>query len=158
MIEELDILYFLHIPKTGGSSLQSVLEKHFLPEQICPGQVQPEFEKIADNDLLKYRLFAGHFWGVLEKLPVKPVVITWLRKPVPRAVSMYKHILRDPGHVLHEPARNDTDFSELMSTPAFQNSQVRHLARNNSEYHETLADDQCLPLALKVMTLMPPSP
>lgn len=152
MMEKPEALYFFHIPKTGGTTLQLILKKRYPQEQICPAQVQPEFERIADDELLKYRLFAGHYWGLLQRLPVNPIVITWLRKPVPRAVSMYKHILRDScRHELHEPAKLDTDFIELTKHPALKNSQVRHLARNHHEYHDSMNDEQCLRLAMQVL-------
>src|SRR5438093_6628811 len=31
-----EVLCFLHIPKTGGTSLNAVLEEWFRPDEICP--------------------------------------------------------------------------------------------------------------------------
>ncbi len=147
MTKQTDLLYFFHIPKTGGTTLQSILEKHYPNNLICPAQIQPEFEVIPDKDLLRYQLFAGHYWGLVKRLPTIPKTITWLRRPMPRAISMYKHILRDPRHALHNKAMQDTDLKQLIRQPALRNSQVRHLARNHVKYQESMTDEQCLPFA-----------
>lgn len=144
-------VFFIHIPKTGGTTLQAVLENGYPSRLVCPAQIQPEFELIPEEKLAQYRLFAGHYWGLLEKLPEKPIVIAWLRKPLPRAVSMYKHILRDPGHGLHKRAKYDEDFNKLVQFPALRNAQVRHLARNHQEYSAKMADEECLDLAQRII-------
>lgn len=143
-------LYFFHVPKTGGTTLQYLLERRFAPEEVCPAQDESQLAELADDHLAGYRLFAGHYWSLPRRLPGPLRMMTWLRNPLDRAVSMYKHILRDTGHPLHGAAHNPAGFESMLGHPALRNSQVRHLARVHEAYRRGLTDEQCLPLATAV--------
>ena len=65
---------------------------------------------------------------------------------------MYKHILRDPGHHLHELAISGHGFEKLGIYPAIRNSQTRHLARNHEEYDsEKISDEDCYGMAIDML-------
>ena len=53
-------LVFMHIPKTGGTSLHEVLVAQFKPGEICPERFN-HLREWASSDLAKFRLFSGHF-------------------------------------------------------------------------------------------------
>lgn len=88
-----EILYFLHIPKTGGTSLLKWLSLHYAPDRICP---HLELEPIRDDleqDPRRYDFYAGHHGlELLTLLPKKPCLITWLRDPTPRLLSSYNYL------------------------------------------------------------------
>jgi len=140
-------LYFFHIPKTGGTSVLSILEKHYSRSEICPAQLEPEFEKIPTTQLGKYKFFAGHFWS-LKNRNIEPVnMFTILRNPYHRAISMYYHILRDRNHASHLAAQSG-EFDKVLHHPAMTNSQIRHLARCSRDYSgERMSDQECYALA-----------
>jgi len=92
--------YYLHIPKSAGSTFCfSVLPKIFDWTETCPAHDYPELLPIPSAELVKFRLFRGHFYYFFERLlPVKPAYFTFLRDPVERTLSLYDHIYRDPQH------------------------------------------------------------
>jgi hypothetical protein len=90
-----DIVYFLHIPKTAGTSFGAIVEQRFMPSDICPFSFVEELNKMRLEDLSQYRLFKGHFGHILvDYLPRPPVIITMLRDPIKRAISDYQQYLR----------------------------------------------------------------
>ncbi|WP_041355175.1 sulfotransferase family 2 domain-containing protein [Nitrosococcus halophilus] len=82
-----EVVYFLHIPKTAGTSFQYYLAQYFPGGKICPAQVQAELLQIPAHELQEYRLFAGHFWGLQQLLDQRLALITMLREPLARAIS-----------------------------------------------------------------------
>lgn len=131
--------------------MQYLLEQHFQEHEICPAQNEPDFAKLPQQGLLDYRLFAGHFWGLPRRVQQPVRTMTWLREPLPRAVSMYMHIRRNPRHRLHEAAISAGGFERILYSPALKNSQVRHLSRLHREHRPDLTDEDCLLLAQEVI-------
>lgn len=91
---------FLHIPRTAGTTLNRLLERHFPPESVLSLYSREDFARHAAIDpdhLARLRLIEGHvllddyerftFYGA----PVR--AFTFLREPVARVVSEY-HFLR----------------------------------------------------------------
>jgi hypothetical protein len=97
-----EAFYFLHIPKTAGTTFCfSILPHFFEPSAICPAHDYPELLPML-SDLGKYRLFRGHFYHYFAHLlPARPIFMTFLRDPVERVLSHYDHICRDPTHYHH---------------------------------------------------------
>jgi hypothetical protein len=96
-------LYFLHIPKTGGTTLRySVLAQNFDKRAICPAYSYSQLLRLQLKEILTYRLFSGHFYYSLYRLlPKKPVYVTFLRDPVERVLSLYDYVRRDSAHYQH---------------------------------------------------------
>src|SRR5262245_32358487 len=157
--------YFLHIPKTAGTSLISLLDDHFRPSEICPAQLFPEFFQIPKERLREYRLFRGHLWfGLHEYIDRTVKYITLLRHPVDRTISYYHHVCGDSESYRHSRAVsekwtlsdfvNDSetnwdiintqtlflsanyDFEELAKDPVgYGRARVKVILRNTSEDH-----------------------
>ena len=90
-----DNVCFIHIPKTGGTTLTSILESKFDYQQICPAAYWEDFQHIAPETLDSYRLFRGHFpYTIVEQIPGHTVCLTMLRDPVERVISAY-HFMKD---------------------------------------------------------------
>jgi SAM-dependent methyltransferase len=126
-------LYFLHIPKTAGTSFIAILEEHFSDSEICPAQLWHDLLAIPYSRLEGYRLFRGHFYAYLEDyLPQKPVLLTMLRDPLERSLSHFDHIRNEPGHYLYHKAQSHGNITEALQDPDMRamiaNFQTRSLA------------------------------
>lgn len=96
-------LYFLHIPKTAGTSLVSYLDRQFAPEEICDAQLLPPLFALSHEALQACRFFKGHLWYGLPGYVGQPMrYITMLRDPVERTISWYAHVKRDANAHRHE--------------------------------------------------------
>lgn len=96
-------IYFLHVPKTGGGTVLSVLRKHYSDrEYYRPLDREGPF-RLTAAQLSEFRLFTGHQLYGFEQLLPKPVTtITIFREPRQRILSLYNHIWRSPRHHLHK--------------------------------------------------------
>jgi hypothetical protein len=101
-------LVFLHIPKTAGQSLHFVALRNYAQREkihlnILDNPLEVEMERIPLEARSRARLLWGHMpYGVHEHMPRHCDYITVLREPIDRIISVYKHILRTPSHVLHD--------------------------------------------------------
>lgn len=99
---------FLHIPKTAGTTLLSILDRQYAPEAIYSfdGDAHASvarFKALDSAGRAKIRLLRGHMaYGLHEYLPDPALYFTVLRDPVARVISYYNYILRTPPHYLYE--------------------------------------------------------
>ena len=97
-----DLIWFVHIPKTGGTSVWQALCAAVSPEKIAP-YTDEDIKRLASTsdsiDVKPYRLLRSHYDISLEPLLNKQTQkITVLRHPVARIVSLYGHHLRLHGY------------------------------------------------------------
>ncbi len=145
VLDQQDIYYFLHIPKTAGTSLSSwLLETNKF--RICPDYLLSDLLNRDFNELKNYNLFRGHFYQYLPCYLEKPLkTFTFLRNPYDRAISHYNHILRAPNHYFHHLAKEQGSFLKFLQDPRTQpmikNFQVRSLSNllTKSELLESYA-------------------
>lgn len=80
------MLFQLHIPKTGGTSLFSAVSAAVYPGRWHVAMSEQELRDRTTG----YAFLGGHFtWDVLALFPERPRVLTVLRDPVERALSAY---------------------------------------------------------------------
>jgi hypothetical protein len=91
-------LYFLHVPKTAGSSFRAILSSIYPEHMVLQAQHWDQFFTFSPEQMRRYRLFMGHFQHFfLDYIaPVRPEVVTFLRDPASRVISRYKHMQRLP--------------------------------------------------------------
>jgi hypothetical protein len=129
-----ETLCFIHIPKTGGLTMRSILDRHFAFAEICPADSWPMLRGLSKEQLSRYRLVRGHFaFNIDARLLSKPVYMTLLRDPIERTLSQYDYVRRDPSNGrLHEIVRDKTleDYldDEFLREETIRDIQTRFVA------------------------------
>lgn len=125
------MLIFVHIPKTAGTTLRTILSTRCRPRRSFTFYERGRHrERLAllQNQLSSGRvpgLVTGHVgYGLHGELPASCRYVTMLREPVARVVSMYHHIRRHPNHHYFR------DVSS-MSLPEYVRSGVDESARDS---------------------------
>lgn len=150
-----DFLYiFLHIPKTGGSTIKYHIKKNFKEEEIfevdnlkSPEDSWEEHRKkirkylvnLNEEKKKKLRVVIGHncFYGIHKSFNKESRYILFLRNPVSKIISMYNFILgrlKDPDtpprikdeYLRHELSNFFCFFSE---SPDMQNETTKTLMK-----------------------------
>tara|TARA_B100000315_G_scaffold252780_2_gene290270 strand:+ start:2287 stop:3099 length:813 start_codon:yes stop_codon:yes gene_type:complete len=160
--------YFLHIPKTAGTSLRSIIEEQFPKDHIAPFSYMHELANVVQrdkNELLTYSLFAGHLGHTLiSLLPESPRVITMIREPVSRTISRFKNLMRNRlrksvGYERFlDPKVTIDDFLSFPPTRRLiTNFQVRNLAMDFDLTKKYYDDDgeEILPKQAKLLSYAP---
>jgi hypothetical protein len=105
ILKQDDQLCFVRIPKTGSTTLISILDAQFNHEELCPVLVA-DVPQSSTSELAKYRLFRDHFdYDLRDYLLKPPIYITMLRHPLDRAISYYEFCKR---------GQNQTPFANYM--------------------------------------------
>jgi len=133
-------LVFLHLPKTGGTTLHHHFATHFAPEEVCPERFSA-LDRFTTEELAQWRYFSGHYnFDQLRLIPGPLFIVTVLREPVERVLSTYYFWKRHRPEViaarnLEGPAiaRAGTLLDFLRSrhhevTDATDNTMTRYLA------------------------------
>lgn len=82
-------LVFLHLPRTGGTTLHHHLAAHFTPDEICPKRFSP-LDQYTPTQLEKWRFFSGHFNAdEIRLIPGRLFIVAILRDPIERLLSNY---------------------------------------------------------------------
>jgi hypothetical protein len=99
---------FLHIPRTGGTSLRKMFESSLSSSATallygeCITKAEQVLRNIPDKQWDNIELIRGHFtFGIHRWIPRPCAYFTLLREPVARCLSLYKYIRRDPAHSMH---------------------------------------------------------
>jgi FkbH-like protein len=142
-------LVFLHIPKTGGVTLENILLRNFRPREVfCFGSHQLHhggghrrsvawFHSLPPERRARVRLLAGHMaYGAHELVGHDCDYITLLRSPVERVVSFYNFVRSEAGaaHPAAAAARSMSlhKFVASEAHPFVTNGQTRILAGDRS--------------------------
>ena len=116
--EEALPVYFLHIAKTGGTSLTAALKAFYRAEEVISdeGNISVDFIKAQEHRLRPAVFIHGHAQhGVMSHLMGRVRAITFLRDPPAQAVSNYLHVARDLDNPLSCAALN-LGFSDFLTT------------------------------------------
>lgn len=130
-----DIAFFLHIPRTAGTTLNTVLRANYAPEEIIEVYDKADYERHAahsPDELQRIRLIQGHLllqnydpprmYGV----PVK--VFTFLREPLARLISEYAFLRAwKDNHLYAYLNGNDISFRQYMLG---ETKELRYRGRN----------------------------
>jgi hypothetical protein len=131
-LQDNDVFYYVHIPKTAGMTFRTIVGDYFHSHEICPATLGHLMSQVTPQDLPQYRLLRGHLVYVdfRRLLPQKHLIhATLLREPVAQLVSHYDYIRRMP---------TDPDYPKVkdMTLEQFvQHFTIANLQRNTQTYH-----------------------
>ena len=94
-------IIFLHIPKTGGTTVRSIMERLYETSALFSVyDDSPSHNSIIDLDSLSaeakksIKIYCGHVsYGFHRSAEVKPNYVTILRHPIDRVLSFYHHTM-----------------------------------------------------------------
>jgi hypothetical protein len=133
------MLIFLHIPKTGGSTLNPILDwnydnKSFQINRYA--QIAP-FLALSDAEKLQYKVLRGQiYYGIHQDIPEACQYISILRHPYKRLVSQYFY-LNVRKATLGERL-SEMPFEEFLEREAFQAYMQLNLIAGGNEINEAL--------------------
>lgn len=139
------IIVFTHIPKTAGSTINSVLSfqyghahSYWYSDQTECADVLPAFLGLKSRGTQDLNLIRGHFaYGIHEKIELDCKYISFLRDPVARVISFYHYAKKCEGMYWGEvasPYSSILEFIRSTDTRLVDNLQVRYLSGLNPNY------------------------
>ncbi|MFV0478764.1 MAG: sulfotransferase family 2 domain-containing protein [Parahaliea sp.] len=171
---EEDFVFFLHIPKTAGTSVANALQPLFAKDKTLTHKQMNAVRFHDPSIFLSAKFFHGHFtYDVYAyRLPKQPdFILTFLRDPVAHYISMFFHLKIDPTFIHDVRLLPDMDLArefhqsiEHSSIEAFfkhdlvdmfDNFQTRYLVRGLSDEYDGLDDIAQLPIAQKLLLNLP---
>jgi FkbM family methyltransferase len=111
---------FLHIPRTGGTTIGSAAYHLYQPSKILElhpaTRAREILEGVPEEGRRQLRFIRGHFpFGIHELLAVPCLYVTVLRDPVERVLSLYGYIRSDPTHPFYDTTpRRDVSLEEFL--------------------------------------------
>lgn len=92
-----DTLVYIHLRKTGGISLRTMLEQQFSADRRCPIR-EDLLHRLSVAELAYYDFFAGHFdRTALRLIPRSGIkTIALFREPRARLISYYRFLKSHP--------------------------------------------------------------
>ncbi|MEO8481098.1 MAG: hypothetical protein ABI634_02740 [Acidobacteriota bacterium] len=88
-------LFFLHIPKTGGTSLRDLLSPRFAPSEVLAFERKDPAAALTDKlaRIDRSAFVHGHIpYALVNHFARRPCVVTILRDPIDRAVSAFRYM------------------------------------------------------------------
>ncbi len=130
-----DLFIFLHIPRTGGTTLNSIFSENFQEEEIVSIYRRDDFSKAAKEiprKMDRLRLIQGHFLddGTISELAQsrRAKVVSFLRHPVDRLVSEYLFLKNWPhSHMYKIIGNSGISFADYVT---LEDKTFRYRAQN----------------------------
>ena len=128
-------LFFIHIPKTAGTSFINILDATVDENKIFPAQLWQQVNEKLVAEISQYKLLRGHFGGGSFKLLTNgnPHRLTILRHPQSLSISTYHFIKREKNTAVHDlVVDKKMDLRAFLEEPItaqkINNRMVRHLS------------------------------
>lgn len=111
---------YVHIAKSAGTWLRTMLERNYAAEDICNFRFQPQFDKAPRESYIHKRLFCAHI-TFETAMTLDAELVTVLRNPFDRIASLYSY--------WHE-VENGPEIVRSMSFDEFLENSVPRLGQD----------------------------
>jgi hypothetical protein len=128
-------IVFIHLQKTGGTSLRVMLERQFPADRRCP-VLWDKLHLLSVAELGQYDFFAGHFdRSSLRFIPRDDIkTVALFREPRARLISFYRFLR---SHPVGDEFAGDHLIrlaSEATAEEFFERPELRHYSAVNNHY------------------------
>ena len=130
----MDKIFFLHIPKAGGTTMTHVFMKNFRKDEIFivePKNPIGNYQALDAEQKKNIKVIEGHFtFGLHEEIGEKPRYITFLREPIDRIISYYYYVKKCRGHYIYDYGQKLSlkDFVSNGISIEMDNDQTRYIS------------------------------
>ncbi|NUQ05112.1 MAG: sulfotransferase family 2 domain-containing protein [Anaerolineae bacterium] len=129
-----DCLFFIHIPKTAGTSVIDFLDRHYSADEIAPAMLPEQLVLIPQGEIEKYRLLRGHFgYKYRMLLPKNTKTITILRDPIERIISYYYYLRRESARLPRNRVPEHVRVATSLSLEEFASSKELYFLTSNCQ-------------------------
>jgi hypothetical protein len=128
---------FVHIPRTAGTTLHRIIERHYPARRlyslgpVAQADIQ-RFNAMEPAKRRQYRMIKGHLpFGKPENVEGPVAWMTLLRAPLERAVSFFRYVRGHPSHYLNTAVDRNMDLATFVSSRKprmMDNAQTRMLS------------------------------
>ena len=150
-------LVFVHIPKTGGTTLHKILVHQYHPKRVetahdTDGPLQESLLARMRDQRDGVRLVLGHVSARFHDQVPDVRYLTCLREPAARVRSHYQHARSDPNHYLHEPSCQMSlrEYASSGLSGELSNGMVRMLS-GMDDFHRGTPGETELQRAIEVL-------
>jgi len=98
-----DTLIFLHLPRTGGTTLRDILDKQYPDDVTLENKslldTDPNFNVDNKSEKDQFKLVKGHvYFRIHEHINQKCTYFSMMRNPIERTISIYNYIKKRSSH------------------------------------------------------------
>ncbi len=126
---------FIHLQKTGGTTLRAFLERQFPADRICPVH-DNSLHLLSPAELGRYDFFSGHFdRSSIRFIPRNNIrTVAMFREPRARLISFYRFLR---SHPVRDEFANDPFMrlaNEVSAEEFYERPETRKLPAVNNHY------------------------
>jgi hypothetical protein len=131
------LIIFMHIPKTGGTTLNEVFKRSCTENEIYDHvpleAMRNHFSQLKEEDKKEIKAISGHhFYGIHDLFSKPYTYFTMMRNPIERVISLYYFLKTYPGY--YEENMRNMSFEEYIDwDPQARNGQIHQICGQNSQ-------------------------
>jgi len=134
---EKKLIIFMHIPKTGGTTLNKIFKRSYTENEIYDHvpleAMSKHFSQLKEDDKKGIKAISGHhFYGIHDLFSKPYTYFTMMRNPIERVISLYYFLKTYPGY--YEENMRNMSFEEYIDwDPQARNGQIHQICGQNSQ-------------------------